>query len=113
MHEKEIPNTMEADPERKDIPKGDYKAKASFTKRDGKGEKVNLNVYNFSTTTQEKLRSAFISEAVGLGLHNFGMDVNIENYPNGHPVVFEVYNQSGALVDTFTQYFNGNGHRVK
>lgn len=104
----------ETNAESKEVPKGRYSVKAKFKKWDGKDCAVNVATLNIQApVSQEEFSSKVFSEAAGLGLHNFGMDMNSETYPGGHPVTFEITDEAGEVINTFTKKFNGSGYPVK
>ena len=102
---------IESEPE---FPAGEYKVRATFINR--KGERTTQNI-DFpirisSPISKNQLDKKAINEVSFLGLHNFGMDIYVERYPDGHPVTIEVINKDDNLVSSLVQIFNASGHPV-
>lgn len=89
---------------------GKYVVYAGFTNR--QGNKIEMEVGQIDLkedTAESKMKERMIGRASNLGLHNFGMDVYVGNYPEGHPVVLEVRGEHGHGFK-FVQNFDGNGY---
>ncbi len=96
-----------------EIPQGRYSITVGFIKGDGKPHELKLNVRQYSAGSWDDFKSRIISEAVGVGLHNFGMDVSAQEYRAGHPVTFHVKDETGGVIQTFSEKFNASGYVVK
>lgn len=96
------------------FPVGEYTVKATFVNQ--RGEQITRKMdfpLRFSTPpTQKEIEKKATGEVSFLGLHNFGMDIYVERYPNGHPVKIEVFDKDDNSVVNYTQVFNASGHPV-
>ncbi|MFH1534139.1 MAG: hypothetical protein ABID64_04375 [Nitrospirota bacterium] len=97
--------------ENENLPLGDYRVEVAFKKRNGEDftlpfdDPVNLP----EGETVEDLQKKAVSEASAVGLHNFGMDMYVGRYPEGHPVEFTLTHESGQEIK-FIRVFDGNGY---
>lgn len=97
---------------REPIP-GEYNIKVSFKKRGGENYELSFDdsISLKEGENFEVLKKRALGDAAAIGLHNFGMDVYIGRYPDGHPVKFTLKHSSGKEF-TFTQKFNASGYTV-
>ncbi len=97
------------------FPSGQYRVRATFINR--KGETMTHDTgFRLSVSkpiTYDELKVRANGDIAFMGPHNFGMDVYIERYPNGHPVTVEIVNEQGNPVYSYSQLFNGSGYAVK
>lgn len=99
---------------KKQFAPGKYIPKAKFNNR--KGEPVEVEIHPITLdqpSGTEELERQTKSWASSLGLHNFGMDVYVGRYPDGHPVEFTITSDKGEVVHSFVQVFNASGYPVE
>ena len=97
-------------PEDEKLPVGTYKLSVEFKTRAGKTQLLDLDPVDLAEGCGfGDLKKRALSEASTFGLHNFGMDVYVGKYPNGHPVQFHLEHKDGREIN-FTQLFDANGY---
>lgn len=108
----EFQKNLEAQSE---LPSGKYAVTVRFRKTDGETENLELGTIRLHEAAAiQELQSLAAGKASGTGLHNFGMDVYVGRYPQGHPVEFTVTNENDPnLKIAFTRFFDGNGYEKK
>ena len=95
--------------ETKSIPLGRYNVKATFKNRQDEKTEVDLRYVDLDQGESiEDLKQRAYAQAAIAGLHNFGMNLDVDNYPDGHPVTITLTHETGQEIE-LVQKFNDRG----
>lgn len=112
--EAEIERLYEKGEKLEKVEVGFYIVRVEYLHRSGETKQLNQGFHVFSATDTVGLEKAARGAITGMGLHNFGLDVDSSKYPLGQKVNFEIVDEEKNQASE-SSYFtvDGNGYSVK